>query len=799
MNIKALTRIVVATLIITSVGPAWCGSARAQGATKILRLSYRMKGKRTCLIFDIEGPRPKRIGPASDSGISVFFSNMATSLSDNSPKGANNAVKEVKFRRGSNFFEVLYRWQNTSVTYGVRAQRGGRYILALYLTPPAIKKAASAISSVSKPTDFIENGVGAIESPVHIKKVHTSELFVSPFSAQARDALANGLKAAATTGQPKPVASVFEEPDAKGLALYAHANKEFQDCSSALVFCASDIIRAYQEALKSAPRSSQAPLAVYRSGLAYYVMGKFRRAEKYFKTVTVQWPDNPVAFRCWIGLGNIDMKKEAYVEAMVAYQSAQRCATEKEDKAAADYVLGKTCHIMGADKEALDLFKDCLDQAPDYYIKNPHVLRYIGEADFSVGDFDDAKKVLLRYVNYQESDPDQGSVLAKIGEIFLKQGQVEAAKKIYSFVHKYYTNTEGDIICRIRSAELMEHTDVKEAIKMYNDLRGRDLSPSLRNIVLLKIAQLELKECNLEQGLELINQAFSAKGDKVALPPEIVSLRETFFADLVRQYYSTGEYDKAIALAQKYRSMFNSLTSPEALEEIAQSYAARKSYFYALQIYDRLLAAQHGKNLDGILLRCAVYALRLRDFTRASHYVRAARSGALQLKKSEILGQLDYRNEQYADAVAALGNVLQQRNQFYLGDPDSYAAYGYSLYQMKKYDDAVPILKKALLRATADNDTRLSVLVALSDCLGEQKKYAKAEEALDTAIRMAKGEKKNELLYKVSKLYLEDGKPEIAAQRLNKMKASKSSFWEAVAEQELNTINMAATNGGSQK
>ncbi|MDR3566523.1 MAG: tetratricopeptide repeat protein [Syntrophobacteraceae bacterium] len=795
MNIrKALPRIVLAALILFGAVPP-CKAAGQQ--TKIIRLWYRIQGNRTCLTFDAEGPKPVRIGPPSDTGISVFFSKMAVRLPDRSFTGAKTAMKGIKFWRGSNFFEVGFRWKKTKVAYSVRPGRRGSYALTFLLTPPAVKKTvAPAASNEPETTDFIKN-VNQQTPPVHVEKVKTSELFGARVSARTRDAYSNKLQSA-KAGEPqkgrvtKPGTAPFVEPGPGGLALYASANRKFQACAGNLMFCAPDIIENYRKALQEGPGSSQAPLAIYRTGLAYYSLGKYKPADQFFRAVTSKWPDNPLTCRCWIGIGDISTKNESYIEAMEAYRWALRDASQKYDIASADYALGKTYLLLGADKEALGMLQDCLTQQPDYFLKTPGVFRFIGEADFNLGDLDNAKQMLLRYVNCQEGDPDQGVILAKIAEIFLKQGQLDAAKKIYGFVHKYYTNSEGDMICRIRIAELMEKVDTDEAISMYEALQDKDLSPTLHSIVLIKLAELELKKSDLVHGLATLDEAFPVNGAKAA-PPGIAPLRKKILCDLMRQLYFHKDFDMAVRVADKYRVVFDSVDSPETLEEIAESYAGKKSYLKALQAYDKLFLQQHGGNLDGLLLRCAVYALRLKDYARASHYAQAAQSGVLELKKSEILAQIFYRNEQYADAVAGFQKVLQQRNDFYLSEPDSYTAYGYSLYQMKKYEEAVPVLQKVLMRQTADKNARKSLLLTISDCLREQKQYGKAAEMIETAVRIASAGEKNELQYRLAKLYLEDGHSDQAVKNLNQIKATKDTFWSSVAQQELNTLQIAAT------
>ena len=135
---------------------------------------------------------------------------------------------------------------------------------------------------------------------------------------------------------------------------------------------------------------------------------------------------------------------------MEAFRWALRGAAEKDDKAAAYYELGRMYLILGANKEALEMLENCIGQDPDYYTKKPDVFRFIGEAQFALGNIEKAKEHLLRYVNYQQSAPDQDIVLAKIAEIFLIQGELGAASKMYAFIGKYYTDSEGDLICRVR-------------------------------------------------------------------------------------------------------------------------------------------------------------------------------------------------------------------------------------------------------------------------------------------------------------------------------------------------------------
>ena len=411
-------------------------------------------------------------------------------------------------------------------------------------------------------------------------------------------------------------------------------------------------------------------------------MGNYARADKLFRQVTSDWPDHPVASRCWVGMGDIYNKKQSYLEAMEAFRWALRLAAQSDDKAGAYFELGKVYLVLGANKEALEMLNNCISLQPDFYMKKPEVFRFIGEAYFGLGNIEKAKEPLLRYLNIQESAPDQDIVVAKVAEIFLIEGDLGAAGKMYSFIHKYYMDSEGDLICRVRQGELKEKDDLEQAITIYDDLRSKDLSPSLRRIVLMKLAALNVKRGDLAKGLELMDEAFPVKNDGSS-PRGTSELRERILCDLISKYYSDKDFVKVVQLHEKNRRVFDAIKAPDVLEQIAESYASLKFYSNALTVYDKLTSKGQKKG-EEILLRCALYALCLNENGRSFQFCKLVQSEAMDLKKSELLGHLFYRDQKYAEAVKAFGKVLQKGKEFELEEPDSYVAYGYCLFQYQK-------------------------------------------------------------------------------------------------------------------
>jgi tetratricopeptide (TPR) repeat protein len=748
--------------------------------TEIRGFRFSVKGNQTRLIFDAAREQPKQVGPASADGISVFFTQITARMADKMIDNPASEAKEVKFRRESGFLEVIFRNKNVTVTSTLQGGKAGKYTLILDLTAPKNKAPADSAAVSTEPVKP--------KPPIESKKVDTADLFGSRVPQDLKGVRQGVGKAEADR---PPFKSTFEPMDEHAADLFQAAKEKFDNCSRDLVLCGPQVIEAYSEALRAGPKSSNAPTALYRMGLAYFTMGNYVKAEKIFNQVTTEWPDQSVASRCWIGMGSILKKKQAYMEAMEAFRSALRYASEKEDKAAASYELGAILRILGANKDALEFLNNCLGLDPQYYKKTPDILRQAGEAEFALGLYDKAKEHLLRHVNDQESGPDLDMVMAKLGEIFLIQGDGALAQKMYGFVAKYYTGSEGDMVCRIRQGELLEKSDPKAALEIYKGLRNKDLSPSLRKIVLLKLAALHLKMGEAERGLALMDEAFPVKSSDGGA--EAGYLRERALGDLVEKYYAEKKFVSIVQLHDKYRRVFDAMQSADILVDIAESYAASRLYQNALEIYDHLLSKGQKKG-DDVNFKCALYALRTGDSGKVLQYCKLV-SDALDIKKSEVLGHVSARDQKYGDAVKLFAKTIQGKKDFELTDPDSLQTYGYSLFRLKKFDEAIPVLQKGLEQVKSEDLAgKRMLLVSLSKCYGEIKQYSKAAELLEAALPIAKEEEQNDLTYELSKLYLASGQPDKAVQSLREIMSRNNPFWSAVAEQQMNSIQMAQKN-----
>lgn len=81
--------------------------------------------------------------------------------------------------------------------------------------------------------------------------------------------------------------------------------------------------------------------------------------------------------------------------------------------------------------------------------------------------------------------------------------------------------------------------------------------------------------------------------------------------------------------------------------------------------------------------------------------------------------------------------------------------------------------------------------MTLGKCFYELKQYPAAEEMFESALKVSGEEGANEVLYELANVYFTSGQPDKAVQNLNQIVGTNNPFWVAVAQQQLNSIEMS--------
>ncbi len=256
----------------------------------------------------------------------------------------------------------------------------------------------------------------------------------------------------------------------RAAAWYGLADSHFALNEKRLADAAVDIIANYAAALKADPAAFSAPWAMYRSGLALEILENFKKAKEYFEQVATQFPKHPAAPLSLLELSRQHIQRKSYGEAIQVLRKVLAYPLEKPLRTNTYRQLGEALYSAGEQARSIEAFTAAMDTDPDLFLKEPTVLRYLGEAYFVEQQYDKSRDLLFRYLNLISESADRDLVLARIAEIFTIQDEKDLANKLYAYIQNTYPNSEGDVIAKIRRAEYLEGKDkitVDEAAAIY--------------------------------------------------------------------------------------------------------------------------------------------------------------------------------------------------------------------------------------------------------------------------------------------------------------------------------------------
>ncbi|MEF2231253.1 MAG: tetratricopeptide repeat protein [Pseudodesulfovibrio sp.] len=236
-------------------------------------------------------------------------------------------------------------------------------------------------------------------------------------------------------------------------ALYAVADIKKQINSGALADKFDEISQAYIEAMNANLRSNRVPHALLNLGLLNLQVGNFPEAKAYFKLLQEKYPDDdniPSISYYW---GEYYYKKGDYKKAADQFQYLIQTYPEHELVKQAAYYLADSLDRTGFYDQAFQIV-DYIDKRwPDYYMENPEFLRLAGGVEMRLGKWGLAKNHYFTFYNLNPEAKGADVVLARLGDIYVRQGEKDAAKQIYEKAVMDFPNLEGGLVAKMRLAE----------------------------------------------------------------------------------------------------------------------------------------------------------------------------------------------------------------------------------------------------------------------------------------------------------------------------------------------------------
>ena len=270
---------------------------------------------------------------------------------------------------------------------------------------------------------------------------------------EAQSMMFNGALAAALPLYEDILKQLDVPQDIREETLYAVADIKKEMHKDELDDYFSELSQAYIEAMNTNLESLKVPRALLNLGLLNLRVGNFPEAKAYFKILQDKYPDDdniPSISYYW---GEYYYKKGDYKKAADQFQYLIQTYPEHELVKNAAFYLADSLNRTGFIDQAYQIV-DYIDKRwPDYYMENTQFLPLAGNVEMALKKWAPAKNHFFTYYNLNPEAEGSDIVLAHIGDIYVREGEKDAAGQIYQKVVEDYPDKEGGLIAKMRLAE----------------------------------------------------------------------------------------------------------------------------------------------------------------------------------------------------------------------------------------------------------------------------------------------------------------------------------------------------------
>ncbi|MDH3359371.1 MAG: tetratricopeptide repeat protein [Desulfobulbaceae bacterium] len=410
-----------------------------------------------------------------------------------------------------------------------------------------------------------------------------------------------------------------------------------------------DLFKRYTVDYTKSPRYEE---AYYEQAVAYYNMRMFREALIYFNLFLERFPKSTFAQQVSYLKGQTFLKIGRLADATKIFN----LLTESKDQSLRlqGFVgLGDALYAGGQNLAALAAYKKVLSKSPGYFFEYPVLLIKLGKTYFRVGNEDQGRKQLFHYLNLDKTSHRRSEVVFEIGESFHRQGDEDAAQRLYEMAVKEGAQDERSVVLSLfRQAQHRDDpnreipdwkkpTDLTDPAgdKPYLDVVDRYYGEPIAQDARLAIIHRYQARKDIEQQLS-VAVSFIQHEPEGPRRLEMESLVGDLLVIRVQEYLAAGRYQDIYDL---YRADYRHVVAyrkGRLLYLIGQALEGLTLYDQAAVIYYRALALPLSDvdKADLYYRRATVYIAK-KDWTAADRLLTHLRK---TYKGDQVAGEYIY-------------------------------------------------------------------------------------------------------------------------------------------------------------
>lgn len=215
----------------------------------------------------------------------------------------------------------------------------------------------------------------------------------------------------------------------------------------------ASILEAYEAAKNSNLDSRNVPEALSRLGYLHLFVGNVPEAKGYFDLLRRKYPDDRRVAMIDYYWGEHYLRLKDYGRAAEHFQYAIQNFPMSLAVQPSTVGLLRAFTGLGYFGKALEIVNSIEKRWPGYYLSDPSFLMSAGYAAMLSDNPARAKDYFWAYANLVPDAPDVDVAMARIGDILLKENNLDAAREIYHRTSEAYPSREGGLISKMRLAE----------------------------------------------------------------------------------------------------------------------------------------------------------------------------------------------------------------------------------------------------------------------------------------------------------------------------------------------------------
>ncbi len=290
--------------------------------------------------------------------------------------------------------------------------------------------------------------------------------------------------------------------------------------------------------------------------------------------------------------------------------------------------LANSLDQLGFNQQAYQII-DYIDKRwPRYYVDSPEFLRLSGNIANKLDKFEKAKTDYWTFYNLTPEAKDMDIVLARIGDIYLREKKEQAAKDVYAFTAKNYPESQGGLVSSMRLAEEGIYDDPNmeqmftvfdrpynvRPVEIYTKIVKNFPKSALAPLAQLKLSMWYMFNNQLEEAMGAV-QDFFGMYPKSSLAERALDVGLAAFEKSTAQALAEENYPRIVKTWEQHPFLAEYLEklTPDSRMAVAMSYWKRDTPDKALAMAKPFLEGPKQGKLSEIAVELALNIYLDRD------------------------------------------------------------------------------------------------------------------------------------------------------------------------------------------